>query len=50
MIADVSDNEIQQYREWLLNMSNVEDIETRIFNGNVQWKYWTKKRWNYIEL
>ena len=50
MIADVSDNEIQQYREWLLNMSNVEDIETRIFNGNVQCKYWTKKRWNYIEL
>lgn len=49
-IADVSDNKIKQYREWLLNMKNVEDIETRIFNGNVQWKYWEKKRWNYIEL
>lgn len=50
IIADVTENEIQQYREWLLNISNVEDIETRIFNGNVQWRYCTKERWNYIEL
>ena len=33
-----------------LRMSNVEDIETRIFGGNIQWKYWKNKKWNNIEL
>lgn len=45
-----TDNAIQQYRDFLLSMKNVEDIETRIFGGNIQWKYWKNKRWNYIEL
>ena len=31
-------------------MKNVEDIETRIYGGQIQWKYADKKRWNYIEL
>lgn len=39
-----------QYRDWLLAMGNVEDIETRLYDGNVQWKYWKNKRWNNIEL
>lgn len=38
------------YRDWLLGMKNVEDIETRIFGGEVQWKYWKNKKWNNIEL
>ena len=49
-LHSVSDNEIKRYRDWLLGMSNVEDIETRISLGNIQWKYWKNKRWNNIEL
>lgn len=49
-VTDCSDKEIQEYRKWLLSMSNVEDIETRIYGCNIQWKYLDHKRWNYIEL
>ena len=49
-LSGSSDNEVKQYRDWLLGMSNVEDIEVRLFGGNIQWKYWKNKRWNYIEL
>ena len=45
-----TDEEVKQYRDWLLAMSNVEDVETRIFSGNIQWKYWKNKKWNNIEL
>lgn len=31
-------------------MKNVEDIETRLFGGNVQWKYWKNKKWLNIEV
>lgn len=48
--VDASDKEVEQYRDWLLSMDNVEDIETRISNGNIQWRYWKNKKWNYIEL
>ena len=50
IINDTTDEEVKEYRDWLLAMSNVEDIETRIFNGNIQWKYWKNKRWMNIEL
>lgn len=39
-----------RYKDWFINMSNLEDIETRIFDGNIQWKYWKNKKWNNIEL
>lgn len=47
---DASNEEVKQYRNWLLSMDNVEDIETRIFNFNIQWKYWKNKKWNNITL
>lgn len=50
IINDASDKEVQSYREWLLGLKNIEDIETRVFGGNIQWKYWKNKKWNYIEL
>lgn len=31
-------------------MDNVENIEIRVYQGQIQWKYEDKKRWNYIEL
>lgn len=49
-IADSSPKAMKAYRDWLLDLKNVEDIETRVFGGNIQWKYWKNKKWNYIEL
>lgn len=49
-ITDSSEMEQQEYRDWLLSLKNIEDIETRVFGGNIQWKYWKNKNWNYIEL
>ena len=31
-------------------MDKVEDIEVRIFNGEIQWKYDKNKKWRNIEL
>jgi hypothetical protein len=50
VVYDISNVVKTNYRNWLLEMKNVEDIETRIFNSNIQWKYWKNKQWNYIEL
>lgn len=49
-LSGASENEVKQYRDWLLSMSNVEDIEVRLSGGNIQWKYWKNKRWMNIEL
>lgn len=49
-MTGATENEKEQYRKWLLNMKNVEDIEVRMFGGNIQWKYWKNKRWMNIEL
>lgn len=49
-ISSSSEEEKNKYREWLLGMKNVEDIEVRISGGNLQWKYWKNKKWHYIEL
>lgn len=43
------DSEVKQYRDWLLLRENVEDIEVRIFEGDIQWKYWKNKKWRNIE-
>lgn len=45
-----TDIEKKQYRDWLLKMDDIEDIEVRIIGGKIQWKYWNKKRWANIEL
>lgn len=39
-----------KYRNWLLDMKDVENIETRIYGRDIQWKYWKNKKWNNIEL
>ena len=49
-INDATDEEVKQYKDWLLSMDNIEDIETRMFGCNIQWTYWKNKKWNYIEL
>lgn len=47
---DASDKEVKAYRNWLLGMKGVENIETRLRGNEIQWKYWKNTRWNYIEL
>lgn len=49
-LSDETDDKIQQYRNWLLEMKDVENIETRIHSNQIQWKYWKNKRWNNITL
>lgn len=45
-----TDIEKEQYREWLLALDKVEDVEVRLWDSGVQWKYWKNKRWSNIEL
>ena len=47
-IITKEDGEI--FRERLLQMDNVEDIETRVTNKGLEWKYWKNKRWNTMIL
>lgn len=42
--------EKEKVKEFLLSLDRVEDIETRVSMGHVEWKYADKKRWNGIEL
>lgn len=45
-----SDEEKKKYRDWILSLDNVEDIEVRTCQGNIQWKYCKNKRWMNIEI
>ena len=47
---DASDRDVKVYRDWLLDMKDVENIETRLWGEQIQWKYWKNTRWNCIEL
>lgn len=48
--CDATDEEVSAYREWLLSMENVEDIETRTYFDTIQWKYEKNKKWKNIVL
>ena len=45
----ISDKTKQAYRKRLLELDNIADVETRIYGGAIQYKYWKKQRWNTIE-
>lgn len=47
-VYGVADTEKQKYRDWLLARDKVEDIEVRISQGQIQWKYWKNKKWMAI--
>lgn len=48
-ITGYTDNYIQACRKWLLSLKNVEDLETRVYDGEIQWKYLQKNKWRNIE-
>lgn len=45
-----SDEHIAKIREYLLSLPNVEDIEIRVANGNIEWKYWKNKKWGGVPV
>lgn len=49
-IYSKSPEETQRVRDFLLGMDKVEDIETRVFGGDFQWKYWKNKKWRTVVL
>lgn len=48
-IYGISEDEKTKCRERLMQIDNIEDVETRISQGSIQWKYWKNKRWMNIE-
>lgn len=48
--CSISDKDKQEYRDWLLELDRVEDIEVRLYSGDIQWKYWKNKKWRNIEV
>lgn len=45
-----TDLEREECRHFILAQKNVEDIELRVFCGNLEWKYFKNKKWNTINL
>lgn len=40
----------QGYREWMVELDDIDNVEVRVFSGSIQWKYWKHKTWRNIEL
>ena len=49
-IYSKSPEKVQKVRDFLLGMDKIEDIETRVFDGDFQWKYWKNKKWRTVVL
>lgn len=49
-IYSKSPEKTQRVKDFLLGMGKIEDIETRVFGGDFQWKYWKNKKWRTIVL
>lgn len=49
-IYSKSPEEVQRVRDFLLGMDKIEDIETRVFDEDFQWKYWKNKKWRTVVL
>jgi len=49
-IYSKSPEEMQRVRDFLLGMDKIEDIETRVFGEDFQWKYWKNKKWRTVVL
>lgn len=47
-VYKVSDDERQECRKKILSLNKIEDIETRLNGGYIEWKYWNRKRWQAI--
>lgn len=46
----ISDEQKQKCRDWIMELKNIEDVEIRLSQGYIQWKYLKNKKWSTIEL
>lgn len=46
----ISDSKKKSYREFIMKLPNLEDVEVRISAEDIQWKYWRYSRWRNIEV
>lgn len=46
----ISDKKKKVYRDFIMELSNLEDVEVRISAEDIQWKYWKNSRWGNIEV
>lgn len=46
----MSEADRARYREWIFSQNNIEEIETRVHTGVLQWRYAKNKRWMEIHL
>ena len=49
-IFGISDNKKSAYRDFIIKLPNLEDVEVRISSGDIQWKYFKYSRWRNIEV
>lgn len=49
-INGLDEIEKERYHNFFAEMDNIEDIEARIFNNNIQYKHWKRKKWNDVFL
>lgn len=49
-IRSIPEDVKKKYRDWILNLDKVEDVVTRIYGGEIQWKYDRNQRWMNIEV
>lgn len=49
-VYNKTNEEKEKYRNWILELNNIEDVEIRMFGGALQWKYAKNTRWSTIEL
>lgn len=39
-----------RYRDWILQLDKVENVEIRTVGETVEWRYWKNKKWKTIQL
>lgn len=46
----IPDDTKLKYAQYIFSHDDIVDIETRVFMGRIQWKYWKNKKWLDIDL
>lgn len=47
-LYDISYKEVERIKDMIYGLDKIEDVDVRIANGFIQWKYYNKKRWNTV--
>lgn len=47
-LYDISQKEVERIKGMIYGLDKIEDVDVRIANGFIQWKYYNKKRWNTV--